>query len=81
MVFGHAYSGMDRINSGYSSIFLCNMSLITRGNGDGVRPDSYSAMAFLSFAFTKVVKFIDFGEASMTNYYMVRTGQAASLWR
>ena len=77
MVFCHAYSGMDRIYSGYSSIFLCNMSLITRGNGNGVRPDSYSAMAFLSFAF----KFIDFGEASMTNYYMVRTGQAASLWR
>lgn len=28
-----------------------------------------------------LLQFIDFGEASMTNYYMVRTGQAASLWR
>ena len=50
--------------------FLCNMGLITRGNGLGQTPNGYSPATFLSVLFPQMTRFITGNEPSMINYYV-----------
>lgn len=50
--------------------FLCNMGLITRGNGLGQIVAGYSPISFLSVLFPKLTESISVGEISMVNYYI-----------
>ena len=50
--------------------FLCNMGLITRGNGLGQTSNGYSPITFLSFLFPQMTRFITGIEGSMINYYV-----------